>query len=129
MSGFVESDVSYTLSADCEMSGTLFLVNGATVTIDGNGHTISRDGGPIFATAADLTIRDMVLSNVGGRPILGLLQNQLRAERVTFRENRSPIVLADQSATFENAGLKATFMQAPRQQARLPSCASFMAAR
>ncbi|MDE2776561.1 MAG: hypothetical protein OXI77_11520 [Chloroflexota bacterium] len=103
MSGFVESDVSYTLSADCEMSGTLFLVNGATVTIDGNGHAISRDSGTMLATAADLTIRNMVLSNVGGRPIFGLHRNQLRAERVTFRENGSPIVLADQSATLENA--------------------------
>ncbi|MDE2821675.1 MAG: SH3 domain-containing protein [Chloroflexota bacterium] len=103
LSGFVESDASYTLSADCEMSGTLFLVNGATVTIDGNGHAISRDSGTMLATAADLTIRNMVLSNVGGRPIFGLHRNQLRAERVTFRENGSPIVLADQSATLENA--------------------------
>jgi len=104
LGGFVESDASYTLSADCEMSGTLFLVNGATVTIDGNGHTLSRDSGTILATAADLTIRNMALSNVGGRPIFGLQRNnQLRAERVTFRENGSPIVLADQSATFENA--------------------------
>ncbi len=101
LGGFIETDVTYNLVADCQMTGALFVMNGVTATINGNRHVITGAGsGTIISTAGQLTIRNAVLSS--NRPILGFQRNQLRVENTAFRGGASPVTLADHSATFLN---------------------------
>ncbi len=82
LGGFVESDATYTLSADCKMTGILYIVNGATVTINGNGQVISRNGGLSINTAGQLNIRNAIFS--GGSPIIGFQRNHLRVRNTLY---------------------------------------------
>lgn len=65
--GYILSSATYTLSANCRMTGNLFIADGATVTVNGNGHTILGNSfGRRFSIAdgARLNINNLALRGV-----------------------------------------------------------------
>ena len=95
--GVLERSAVYNLSADCTLTGRLFIPKGLTVTINGGGHAIS--GNYRFDSAANLTVRDAVIS---GQSITIWLINTVRIENTVFRGNTRPFFNTDGNVTFDN---------------------------
>ena len=103
LEGVLVTDATYNLVADCQMTGTLYLTKGLTVTINGNGHTItSANGKRILQSAAKLTVNNVVFTGSGSSgPVLLLLQNDSIFRHVAFRDNQGPVTVADQNVEFD----------------------------
>ena len=95
--GVLERSAVYNLSADCTLTGRLFIPKGLTVTINGGGHAIR--GNYRFDNAATLTVRDAVIS---GQSITVWLINTVRIENTIFRGNTRPFFNTDGNVTFDN---------------------------
>lgn len=100
--GHLEQSAEYTLTGDCQQSGTLFIPKGLTVTINGYGHTINAASGkiPIF-TAGDLTLRNLEISGSSSNPLTTRLTSKLSIENVIFFGNGGPVEIVDNVATLD----------------------------
>ena len=96
--GVLERSAVYNLRADCALTGHIFIPKGLTVTINGGGHAIG--GNYRFHSAANLTVRDAIIS---GQNITIWLINTVRIENTVFRGNTRPFINTDGNVTFDNA--------------------------
>lgn len=98
--GHLEQSAFYTLTSDCQQSGTLFIPKGLTVTINGYGHTINAAPGflPILS-AGDLTLRNLTISGSDFSPLSTRLTSKLSIENVIFRGNGGPVEIVDNVAS------------------------------
>ncbi len=103
LEGVLVAGATYNLVADCQMTGTLYIPKGLTVTINGNGHTItSANGSRILLSAGKLTVINVVFTGSGSSgPILLILQNDSIFRHVAFRDNQGPVLVADQNVEFD----------------------------
>ena len=101
--GHLERSANYTLTADCQQSGTLFIPKGLKVTINGYGHTIYAAPGflPVF-TAGDLTLRNLAISGSSASPLTTRLTGKLNIENAIFFGNGGPVEIVDNEATLEH---------------------------
>ena len=103
LDGVLVADATYNLVADCQMTGKLYLPKGVTVTINGNGHTITAANGErILNGAGTLTVNNVVFTGAGsGGPVLLILQSDSIFRQVAFRDNQGPVLVADQKVEFD----------------------------
>ena len=103
LEGVLEQNATYNLVADCQMTGSLYVPHGLTVTINGNGHTIRSAGGArILQGAGTLTVNNVVLTGSGsGGPVFLVLQSNTIFRHVAFRENQGPVLIASQTVEFD----------------------------
>ena len=103
LDGVLVADATYNLVADCQMTGKLYLPKGVTVTINGNGHTITAANGErILNGAGKLTVNNVVFTGAGsGGPVLLILQSDSIFRQVAFRDNQGPVLVADQNVEFD----------------------------
>ena len=103
LEGVLVTDATYNLVADCQMTGKLYLPKGLTVTINGNGHTItSANGERILNSAGKLIVNNVVFTGAGSDgPVLLILQNDSIFRHVAFRYNQGPVIVADQNVVFD----------------------------
>ena len=107
--GPIFADATYNLSADCTLTGTLTVSSGVTITINGNGHTISANGAsfPIITDGPNSVTNLNNLTIDGGgliRPVM-INSRRLTMNNVTVRGNGDGVALNvsdDGSATLTN---------------------------
>ena len=97
--GLLSGAMTLTLDADCEPGGTFEIADGAIVTIEGGGHSITAavDGEPVISGHAGSTLNLNQLTVDGrNRPRSSLVSTSgsLTAEQVTFARSRGGSALS-----------------------------------
>ena len=102
-SGFLLQDATYSLSADCALTGTLYIPAGVTITIQGNGRAITpKAGSSVIDNGGNLTIRSAIIQNATTYPLRARYTGALTVEDSVFRNNARPLLIKDPTATFNN---------------------------
>ena len=101
--GFLLRDASYSLSADCALSDTLYIPRGVTISIAGNGRAIvPAQGKRGIAVGGNLTMRNAIVKNATNYPLLVFSTGTLLVENTVFSSNARPVFLKDPTATLRN---------------------------
>ncbi len=101
--GMLQRNASYSLSGDCTLSSAIYIPAGLTVTIEGNGRSITpADRWTAIANAGNLSIRNAIIQNATHYPMLGYYTGSLVVENTVFRNNSRPVYLKDPTASFTN---------------------------
>lgn len=101
--GYLVRDATYRLRGDCQLTDTLYIPDGTTVTIEGNANTIqAAPESVLFRSAANLTIRNVRITGAGARTMILYLQSRTLIERTIFSSNGGPLVVADNRLTLKD---------------------------
>ena len=114
--GVLEQSATYSLVADCQQTGTLFIPKHVALTIEGNGYTIrgaslestfldntetGKDARLFFGIAGPTTIRNTVLAHGTSYVLRTWLQQSHLIENTVFRNNDSTMTIYDSDMMFD----------------------------
>ena len=102
LAGHLQTSAQFVLTANCQLTGPLYIPKGLTVGINGNGHTIRSASGKIgISSAGTTTIQNAILDG-GSRPnLLAHLKSNLTVRQTTFRNQQRPLQLFDATILFD----------------------------
>ena len=104
LQGHLQSSAAYSLTADCQLTGPLFIRKGLTVNIQGNGYTIKCASGKRgIHSAGATTISAVVFDGCDSFSIVAHLRSKLVVRRCTFKNQKRPLRIIDAAVTFDQA--------------------------
>ena len=102
LAGVLQNSAQYSLSADCQLTDTLYIPTGLSVKINGNGYTIKSASGKYgISTAGTTTIDGVVFDGGSNNNIFAMHEGALTVKNTTFKNQKQPIRIMDPPVTFD----------------------------
>ena len=102
LQGLLQSSTTYSLTADCQLTGSLYIRKGLTVNIQGNGYTIKcASGRRGIHSAGNTTITAVVFDGCDSFSIVAHLRSKLVVRRCTFKNQKRPLRIIDAAVTLD----------------------------
>ena len=102
LQGVLQNSASYSLTANCQLTGPLYIPKGLTVSINGNGYKIKSPSGKRgIHTGGTTTISNAVFDGGSDANLVTALKSNLTVTQSTFRNHKRPLRIYDATITFD----------------------------